>query len=264
MNQLFIVNYKNEQSFLLSDLENIKKSVENNKYNNWTDFQKKIRSDMPIEYYEYKAEIFDNTYSKAIENIKSLSINDYQVKKLDINIYDKLKNINVDQIGFVESVLDIDFPLNIYKVKRLNCSGKTVNGEINFEKYNQLEEIHILNYNKSIKFKGKSNNVSCITFWYFNPSDKSIENIIQTFPNLKKIVINHTNINSIDCLEALKNLKTLEISMASNISDISVLKKFSKLENLRFENCKRINEIDFLSLTEEQVYRFKKYKILEY
>ena len=103
-----------------------------------------------------------------------------------------------------------------------------------------------------------------ITFWYFNPSDKSIDNIIQTFPSLKEIVINHTNIENIDCLEALKDLSRLEIVYGPNISNIEVIKKLSKLENVRFENCKRIKEIEFLNLTEEQIYRFKKYKILEY
>lgn len=264
MHELFISEFKDKKFLELSDSKDVKNRVENSKYDKWSDLQKKIRIDKPIEYYEYKAEVCNNLCNNDFKSIKSLSINNYRIFKLESNIYQSLKNINFEQLSFLDSVLDIDFPLNIYKVKTINCNGKSIKGEIDFEKFTQLEHIHILDFNNSIKFKGKAFSVTHITFWHFKPKNKSIEDIVQTFPNLKEIIINDTNIDNIDNLDQLKNLKKLEISRASNLKSINIVKKMSNIESVRFESCNKIENIDLFNLSEEQIYRFKKYKILEW
>lgn len=264
MHELFISEFKDKKFFEISNCKDVKIKIENSKYDKWTDLQKKIRKDKPIEYYEYKAEICNDLSEIDLKNIKSLSINNYQIFKLEQNIYQTLKKINFEQVSFFDSVLNIDFPINIYKVKTINCNGKTLKGEIDFEKFTQLEYIHFFDFNNSIKFKGKAFNVTHITFWHFKPKSKSIEDIVNTFPNLKEIIINHTNIDNIDNLDELKNLKKLEISKASNLKNINVVKKMSSIESVRFESCNKIENIDLFNLSEEQKYRFKKYKILEW
>ena len=240
--------------------EFIKNKLEQNNRKK-SDLEIHLQKDDPIGYNDYLAELYDR--DKNIDTFYN-SISYQGTLNEDISIFnDELSHLTFDNVTFIDSKLDSVYFQNLYLVKQMHINGVS-KGTLDFFKFNQLQELHILNYNKSIKFNGKAINVTHITFWYFNPSDKSIDNIIQTFPSLKEIVINHTNIENIDCLEALKDLSRLEIVYGPNISNIEVIKKLGKLENVRFENCKRIKEIEFLNLTEEQIYRFKKYKILEY
>ncbi|RKF38918.1 hypothetical protein BCY89_26595 [Sphingobacterium siyangense] len=244
MHQLFLCQFKGEEFLSISSFEEVMAIVERYKPENWHEFEKYLRRDDPPGYNEYFAELYDGGLPFDKRNLKSLTIDRYKDKALNNLLFEQLQHFQFQKIIFSESLLDIELPKNVLEVRQLFCNGKSTKGTIDLNKYSMLEEIHILGFNKSIKFENQSNSVKHITLWYFNPTSRSIESILDAFPNVEEILIHHTNVQSLEGIEKLKNLKKLEISYGRNLQSVKNVNECEHIAMVIFNNCRKIDDFE--------------------
>ncbi|WP_293942807.1 MULTISPECIES: hypothetical protein [unclassified Sphingobacterium] len=244
MHQLFLCQFKGEEYLSISNLEDVMAIVERYKPENWNEFEKYLRRNDPPGYNEYLAELYDVSLPFDKRNLKTLIIDRYKDKVFDDRLLEQLKRLQFQKISFSESLLDIELPKNLLEVRQLYCSGKSTKGTIDLSKYSMLEEIHILDFNKSVKFENHSNSVKYITLWYFNPTSKSIKSIVNAFPNVEEIFVHHTNVQSLEGIEKLKNLRTLHIDYGRNLQSVKEVNQCEFIEKVIFNNCRKIEDFE--------------------
>lgn len=246
MHELYICKYQNIDFLTISTPENILIRINESKFENWNDHEKFLRRNDSREYHEYKAKLFCKTLVGSDKNINFLVVQDYRDKSVCIELYNSLQHFRINEISFSESLLDIEFPINVFDVKHFYCNGKLTKGIIDLEKYHQIETIHILNYNKNIQFRNCSNTIHHVTIWYFNPKIKSIIDIIDFFPNVQEILIHHTNIENLNGIERLKKLRHLHIDYGRNLKSVRNLNLSPNLKEVTFNNCRKIEDLEML------------------
>ncbi|QIH34138.1 hypothetical protein [Sphingobacterium sp. DR205] len=244
MHQLFLCKFKGEEYVSISSLEDMMAIVERYKPENWNEFERYLRRNDAPGYNEYLAELYDVSLPFNKRNLKTLVIDRYKDKVFDNRLFEQLKRLQFQKISFSESLLDIELPKNLLEVRQLYCSGKSTKGTIDLGKYSMLEEIHILDFNKSIKFENHSNSVKHITLWYFNPTSRSIESIVDAFPNVEEILVHHTNAQSLEGIEKLKNLRTLRIDYGRNLRSVKEVNQCEFIEKVIFNNCRKIEDFE--------------------
>lgn len=245
MHELFLCQFKGEEYVSISSLDEIMAIVERYKPENWNEFEKYLRRDDPPGYNEYFAKLYDGSFPPFDKrNLKTLTIDRYKGKVLETVLFEQLQHFKFQKISFSESLLDIELPKNVLEVRQFFCNGKSTKGTIDLSKFARLEEIHILGFNKSIKFENQSNSVKHITLWYFNPTSRSIESIVDPFPNVEEILIHHTNVQSLEGIEKLKNLKKLEISYGRNLQSVKDVNECEHIAMVIFNNCRKIDDFE--------------------
>lgn len=244
MHQLFLCQFKGEEYLSIITSEEVMAIVERYKPENWNEFEKYLRRDDPPGYNEYLAELYDGRLPFNNRNLKILTIDRYKGKALETVLFEQLQHFKIQKISFSESLLDIELPKNVLEVRQLYCNGKSTNGTIDLSKYSMLEEIHILDFNKGIKFKNYSSSTKHITLWFFNPTSKSIEGIVEAFPNVEEILVHHTNVQSLEGIEKLKNLRTLRIDYGRNLQSVKDVNECEHIEMVIFNNCRKIDDFE--------------------
>lgn len=253
MHQLFLCKFKGREFLNISPAEKIAAKINQSKPENWSEFETYLRRDDPPRYNEYFAELLVESVSADEKNFDSLAISSYRSKILETSLYEELEMLKIEDISFLESLLDIEFPKNVFDVKCLYCSGKSTKGIINFKKYTMLEEIHILDFNKGIKFEHYSNSIKHITLWYFNPTNRSIKILIDAFPNVEEILIHHTNVESLEGIENLKNLQSIHIDYGRNLKFVGALNQCKNAKKITFNNCRKVEDFDKIDKVPERI-----------
>ncbi|HLN96350.1 MAG TPA: hypothetical protein VK183_12020, partial [Flavobacterium sp.] len=133
MHQLFTAKYKGKEYYVLADPKDVEHRIERTRHANWTDFEKSLRRDQPVAYYEYQAQPFDGAHRDANETIDTLLIEGYTRQELEPAVYDILKTIAINEIVFSESRVDIHLPANLYNARRISCNGKTATGTLDLD-----------------------------------------------------------------------------------------------------------------------------------
>ncbi|WP_293901814.1 MULTISPECIES: hypothetical protein [unclassified Sphingobacterium] len=244
MHQLLLCQFKGEEYLSISRLEDVMAIVERYKPANQNEFEKYLRRNDPPGYNEYLAELYDVSLPFDKRKLKTLTIDRYKRKVLETVLFEQLQHFKIQKISFSESLLDIELPKNVLEVRQLYCNGKSTKGIIDLSKFTRLEEIHILDFNKSIKFENYSNSVKHITLWFFNPTNKSIESIVDAFPYVEEILIYHTNVQSLEGIEKLKNLRTLRIDYGRNLQSVNGINECDHIEMVIFNNCRKIDDLE--------------------
>lgn len=90
-------------------------------------------------------------------------------------------------------------------------------------------------FNKSIKIENHCNSVKHITLWFLNPTNKSIESIVDAFPNAEEILVHHTNVQSLEGIEKLKNLRTLRIDYGRYLQSVKEVNQCEQIERVQVE-----------------------------
>lgn len=112
--------------------------------------------------------------------------------------------------------------------------------EIFLSNFAKLRKLMVSLKNSNVSFKGISQAVEFISL--SDLTNARLQKIVGIkLPNLKSLILNSGNIESLQNFEDLTSIEYLSLNYLSKLSDISALNSFSKLSELEIDNCKFID-----------------------
>lgn len=146
--------------------------------------------------------IFDLVFFK---NLKTLTLINMNITDQEINILNKLQNLNFLQFSECTFSNNKKLKLNLIDLVIDECSNVSMN---NWNEIFTLKSLHIVNCN-DVNLKG-----------------------IENFKNLSEVYLQNLNLDNIDEIQEMINLKYLNL----NGSEINNLDKIKKMKNIEIEH----------------------------
>lgn len=232
-NHFFLCKFKGEEFITITNKKRIieiEESDDGYQIEELNDFQvKEISKDYP-----------EKSYSILLDGVKNDSLIDFSM----------IKSINFKTINFYNSRIDISIPEDIReKVNTLFFNGNS-KGVLDLGKYQSLTDVNILEWNKLIDIldSTKKNKIKNLTVWYYKPKNKLLKPLIDSFLNLEKLNIFHTNISNLSGIENLNNIKSVELHYGRSLKSIISLNNCSSIEKVFFQGCSKIEDFNKVKL----------------
>jgi hypothetical protein len=240
---------KSNSSFLLIDLkEKINKRIE------------LYKSDLPlvdrtIEYVDLGVCKDDFDLLGLVEKYKIDEIIISNFVNINYELLSKISSTSITSLSILFSSISVVIP-KFPNIKRL-LIGDNVKMDLDYSKFPQLEHLSMLSYKT---FKGKIENKTDylheLVVWYYNPKSKNLADMLSENISIKRLEVNHTNIESLEGIEQLENIEELSIAYGKNLEKIDSLLSRNKFRKVLFQNCKRLLGLE--KFTEEKGYVVRK------
>lgn len=192
-------------------------------------------------------------------NTKNITKYDYSlVDSLTIDFYDIYKNIdNLNDLYNLKNLSSLNIEFNEfspYYKQDINFEDLVLNKlSIDFDKFKNLNTITIdspyLNYN--FEFIKNAKNIKTLNIHSLNSDDLSF---LSSLKNLRNMTISNTNISNLDFLSNLNEIHNLSLICNKNLEDISKLAVLPNLNNLKIDDCNKLNNKDFFDLDLKNTY----------
>ena len=240
---------QNRDFISIESEESINDSLEKNNIEK-SDLQKRLQRNDPEGYNVFYAELF------SLEKHKSLfyeTISYEDTIKEDIEPFNaKLRYLTFNNVTFMTANINAEYFSNLYLVKSMHINGLS-KGAVDLSRFSNLEYINILKWNSKVKLANNNTNLKRLIVWRYNPKTKSLNDLLGKLESIEYLELNLTNIQNLEGIEQLINLKKIVINYGSNLKSVINLYLCKQLEHIRFNNCKKIEDIYLLEKKENLI-----------